>query len=125
MKKLGALREYLDAHGKEDKLLEILQGLYQDFSEDTMIGFFFTGKDLNAIVQGQKKLLMTALGYSESYTGKAVHSAHLNLPPIRRGQFFRRIKILEGKLKTLGLPDTAISEWVNFETQFEKILVKE
>lgn len=125
MTKLSALRSYLEKHGAEYTLNKILTEFYSKMSKDIMVGYFFQDKDLGKIVKGQLGLLLSATGIQPQYEGRGVHAAHLSLPAIRRGHFFRRLKLLEKTLEEFELPDESRKEWLEFERQFESILVKE
>ncbi len=130
--KLSFLKTYLEKEnpgetgvtgGVEIKLHSILQKFYQTLSSDLMIGFFFAGKDLEKIIHGQTKLLMTVMGFEKKYDGVPVSQAHANIAPIGRGHFHRRIVLLEKVLIDLDLPEAAKQDWLNFEKQFENVVV--
>jgi hemoglobin len=104
--------------GGESGLSEILKDFYQRMADDLLIGFFFTGKDLEKIASQQLKFLMRAMGASPSYSGKSPAQAHLELPPILAGHFDRRLRILEATLRDHHLTEREIQVWIQFETTF-------
>ena len=105
-------------HLGEENLRKILIDFYQRMERDVMIGFFFTGKDVEAIALKQLSFLMRAMGATPSYSGKAPADAHGELPPIRRGMFDRRLRILEETLIDHNLSADDTRTWVAFENAF-------
>lgn len=106
--------------GEEAGLERIVKDFYRRMAADIMIGFFFFGKNLDEIAMKQKEFLMRAMGATESYSGKAPADAHTALPPIRRGMFDRRLRILEETLKAHGVSAEDIRIWVAFESAFRE-----
>lgn len=93
-------------------------------SNDLLVGFFFSKKDLGKIARNQRDLILRASGLSEAYEGKLPASAHLEIPPILKGHFDRRLVILEEVLKSAGLSESAIAAWTQFERAFENVIVR-
>jgi hemoglobin len=112
------LKALFERAGGELGLAEILKDFYQRMADDLLIGFFFTGKDLNKIASQQLRFLMKAMGATLSYTGKAPAQAHVELPPILPGHFDRRLRILEETLRDHGLSESEIKTWIQFESTF-------
>ena len=108
--------------GGEPALEKILKDFYRRMSQDILIGYFFDGKDLDAIALKQKEFLLRAMGATEVYTGKAPADAHSNLPKILRGHFDRRLRILEDTLRANGLNAEDIRIWVTFESAFREAI---
>lgn len=102
---------------------EVLRDFYSEMNQDAMIGFFFRGKDTDAIAEKQSEFILKAAGLVTIYTGKNPASAHLGMPPIRMGQFNRRIQILKDLLSKKGLPQDAIDTWIAFEESFRNVVV--
>ena len=92
-------------------------------SQDVLIGFFFTGKNIETIADHQEQFLLFAMGVHATYSGKPPHTAHVALPPILGGHFDRRLVILEETLKDHGLSAQDIRTWLNFETAFRDLIV--
>lgn len=109
--------------GGEKGLETLLDQFYQRMSKDTMIGFFFEGKDLHSIALQQKKFLMRAMGATQSYQGKPPAQAHRELSPILPGHFDRRLKILEEVLTEAGLSAEDMRTWIAFENTFREGIV--
>ena len=115
-------RLYLNIGG-EAGLTEILRDFYRRMSQDTMIGFFFDGKNVEHIADQQRGFLMRAMGATSSYAGKAPAQAHEELAPILVGHFDRRLKLLEETLRTHQIGDEDIRTWVAFENAFREQIV--
>ena len=107
------------------RLHQILHRFYERMGADTMLGFFFAGKDLALIAENQARFLLRAMGVEPSYSGKAPATAHLALPPILSGHFDRRLRLLEETLKAEGLPSAFIQTWVQFEGLFRESIVSD
>jgi hemoglobin len=117
------LKKLYERAGGEQGLGEILRDFYARMARDVLIGFFFAGKDVDAIAMRQKSFLMRAFGVSASYSGKAPADAHTELPPILRGHFDRRLQLLEETLRDHGLAAEDIRTWVGFENAFRDQIV--
>lgn len=120
-----ALKNLYRHVGEEAGLAAILKDFYRRMSGDILIGFFFNDKDTDLIAERQKQFLMRAMGASPSYTGKAPAQAHDELPPILKGHFDRRLRILEETLRDHGVRDEDIRIWVSFESAFREGIVRD
>jgi truncated hemoglobin YjbI len=108
--------------GGEEKLREILRDFYNRMSQDVLIGFFFSGKDIQAIADQQANFLLFASGMKPTYQGKSPTNAHLALPPILKGHFDRRLVILRETLEAHSLNKKDIKTWINFENAFRNVV---
>lgn len=115
-----ALSDLFSTIGKEPGLEKILNQFYKKMSQDVLIGFFFTGKDIQAIAQMQKAFLMRAWGVTSSYPGRSPADAHTKLPPILKGHFDRRLVMLAETLSEFQVPEQQIQIWVQFEEKFRQ-----
>ncbi|MEN9722692.1 MAG: hypothetical protein RJB38_678 [Pseudomonadota bacterium] len=104
--------------GSKDRVHHIMLGFYERMAQDTMIGFFFAGKNLSEIAARQAEFLLKAMGESRTYSGLSPAQAHEKLAPILPGHFDRRTRLLEGHLKDQGLSPRAIQAWLDFEQAF-------
>jgi len=111
--------------GSDTRVFELMLGFYEAMARDTMIGFFFAGKNLPEISKKQADFLLRAMGVHATYSGKAPAQAHDRLPPILPGHFDRRARILENYLRTEGLSERSIRAWVQFEEAFRPAVVSD
>lgn len=107
----------------EDRILAILRRFYLRMSTDILIGFFFDGRDLDAIADMQARFLYRAMGLRPSYAGKSPAQAHTELPPILTGHFDRRLVLLEEILTAEGLDASQRQTWLAFENAFRDAVV--
>ncbi len=112
----------VDRVGGPERLRALVEKFYQRMALDSIIGFFFAGRDLQRIVDGQTAFLMRCFGATERYKGRPPNKAHAALPPIRRGQFNRRMQILRETLTEEGLPADDVEAWVKVEEGFRGLL---
>jgi truncated hemoglobin YjbI len=111
--------------GANERIRTILAKFYKIMSADTMLGFFFHGKNLSHIVEQQSLFLLRAMGAAVSFTGLPPSKAHSKIPPILKGHFDRRLLILRDLLQSEELSAEAVETWIAFENQFRKVIVKE
>jgi hemoglobin len=119
------LKALFERVGGEIGVQDILLDFYGRMARDVLIGFFFAGKDVDAIAMKQKSFLMRAFGATPSYSGKPPADAHTELPPILRGHFDRRLQILEETLRDHGVAVEDIRTWVGFENAFRDQIVSD
>ena len=117
------LRALVESRGGQKFLDQVLEKFYNRMSQDTMIGFFFTGRDLRAIAHKQRDFLMKAWGLSAEYTHRPPARAHEELPPILPGHFDRRLQILKEVLIDAGLNTSEIKAWIAFESSFRGVVI--
>jgi hemoglobin len=120
-----ALQALFQRIGGEAGLAAILQDFYRRMSTDILIGYFFDGKDVAAIAEMQKRFLMRGWGAAPSYTGKPPAQAHAQLPPILKGHFDRRLRLLEAVLRDHGVEEEDVRLWVAFESAFREGIERE
>ncbi len=112
----------VDRVGGPDRLRALVETFYQRMSQDSIVGFFFADRDLQKIIDGQTAFLMRRFGAVKRYRGRPPTVAHVSLPPIRRGQFDRRMQILRETLTDEGLPPEDVEAWVKVEEGFRGLL---
>ena len=122
---LEGLKTAYQEAGGADGVEKILRSFYQKLSKDVLVGFFFSGKDLEHIIQQQKAFLLRSMGETKTYSGKSPRTAHTHLPPILKGHFDRRLVVLRETLKEFGLSDKAAQAWVDYEDTFRSGIVEE
>jgi truncated hemoglobin YjbI len=101
--------------GGPERLREILERFYAKLFEDPMVGFFFAGKSLDAIVAGQLGFLLWAFGAKPELESRHPREAHADLRPILRGHFDRRLVVLREVLTAEGLAPDDVDAWLRVE----------
>lgn len=102
----------------------ILQRFYRVLAGDPLVGFHFAGRDLEAIVDGQRDFLMKAFGVTPEFTGRHPSVAHRSLAPILRGQFDRRLVLLSQILEDEGLTEAEREVWLSVERSMRSVVQK-
>lgn len=116
---LLALGQFLGA----TRIAVIVRAFYEVMHADLLIGFYFTGKDLDRIAEQQTAFILKAFGVTESYAGVPPAKAHSALPPILEGHFDRRLKLLDELLEREGLTLSQRKAWIGFENAFRAAIV--
>ena len=109
--------------GSEAEVRRIMRIFYRRMAEDAMLGFFFSGRDTDAVADRQAEFLLRAMGARATYTGNAPAQAHGALPPILPGHFDRRAVLLKQTLESEKLPAPHIQSWLEFEAAFRDAVV--
>jgi truncated hemoglobin YjbI len=117
---MGGRQGLVGRVGGVEGLRRILRRFYARLAADPMVGFFFAGRDLGAIVEGQLGFLLWALGEVPQLRVRHPRDAHGGLPPILRGHFDRRLVVLEETLREAGLGDDDIKAWLKIESALRK-----
>lgn len=102
----------------------VLQRFYRKLADDPMVGFHFAGRDLDQIVDGQLGFLLKAFGVEADFRGRHPSVAHRDLAPILRGQFDRRLVLLEETLREEGLSGDDREGWVGVERSMRSVVQK-
>ena len=118
---LAALHQHL---GSDAEVFRIMRLFYRRMEKDAMLGFFFSGRDVDQVADRQSEFLLRAMGARSSYSGKPPSDAHQKLQPILPGHFDRRAVILKQTLEAEHLPPQHIHAWLEFEAAFRDALVK-
>ncbi len=111
----GSVAGLVGRLGGPVRLRAILDDLYARLAADPLIGFFFAGKDLSMLAAGQHAFLMRAFQETERFHGRHPGVAHLELAPIRRGQFDRRLFVLREVLTEQGVHPLDVDAWAKVE----------
>lgn len=119
------IRKIVEDAGGPDVVRRLLLVFYQRMAEDALIGYFFAGKDLAHIADQQAGFILNAAGMTPRFEGKGPATAHIELPPIYRGHFDRRLVILREVLKENGVPSPVVDRWIAFEEGFRDMIVTE
>ena len=111
----GRVRGIVSRVGGPDRLREILKVFYGRMRDDLLLGFFFAGKNIEEIVDGQHAFLMRAFQETERFHGVHPSKAHLELAPILRGHFDRRLLVLRQVLEEHDLHPLDVRAWLKVE----------
>lgn len=120
----GSVRGLVGRLGGPDRMREILAVFYDRLVGDSIVGFFFAGKDMVKVVDGQHGFLMRAFQETERFHGIHPSKAHVDLAPILRGQFDRRLFILREVLTAEGIHKDDIDAWVKVEEGMRRLIQK-
>jgi truncated hemoglobin YjbI len=108
--------------GGETALRRILGDFYQRVFADTMIGFFFRNQDRAQLVELEYQLTAKTLGADIEYRGRSIREAHAN-HPIMKGQFLRRLRILEETLAAHEVDPAVRKAWLDHSRALEAAVV--
>jgi hemoglobin len=120
----GSVRGLVGRLGGPDRLREILTVFYDRLIEDSIVGFFFAGKDMPKVVAGQHAFLMRAFQETERFHGIHPSQAHLDLAPILRGHYDRRLVILRETLTAHSIHPDDIEAWLKVEQGMRRRIQK-
>ena len=90
-----------------DRLERASQVFYDQVFADPMIGFMFLGLDQSRLAAREFELMARVCGIEIEYQGRGLAAAHRR-HNIRRGQFDRRLVLLEGALERAGVPSEMV-----------------
>jgi truncated hemoglobin YjbI len=117
------LRTLIDSIGGAETLKRLLDRFYERMQTDTMVGYFFAGKNIHEIAEKQSQFMLLAAGLIQNPPIKGPATAHAELPPIYSGHFDRRLVLLREVLIEEGLSETHTQLWVSFEESFRAVVV--
>lgn len=117
---MAAAKGLVGRVGGIDGVRRILRRFYARLAADPMVGFFFAGRDLGSIVEGQLGFMLWAFGEVPQLRVRHPRDAHLGLPPILRGHFDRRLVILEETLRDAGLVEEDVRAWLKVESALRR-----
>ena len=123
MTEVAPARGLIQRLGGAERVREILVRFYALLAEDVWVGFFFVGRDLDEIVDGQLRFLMRATGEKVESPARHPADAHRDLPPILSGHFDRRVHLLRQVLGGEGVAPVEIEAWVRIEESMRRVVV--
>ncbi len=116
---------YLAAQlGDIEVMRHVLDTFYRKLFADVLVGFFFAGRDRDALVERQLEFTARAFGYDVAYAGKPVREVHAALPPILAGHFDRRHKLLGDAITEHALSEDIRTAWLEFDRSFRAVVVR-
>lgn len=100
--------------GGEAAVRTVVTKLYDALFLDPIVGFLFSGKDKQHIVDQQVVFTCGFLGGPQRYTGKSLPEAHAALP-ILPGHFDRRHFLLRRVLEQEGIDEDVRRVWLGID----------
>jgi hemoglobin len=97
-----------------DTLRAVITDFYERVFADVMIGYMFTGKDKQRLIDKEWELTARFLGGAAPYTGKSMRDAHAALQ-IFGGQFDRRLQILKNVLRDHRVDAEVAQAWIDHQ----------
>jgi truncated hemoglobin YjbI len=95
-----------------DALRRVIEDFYDRVFDDAMIGFLFTGKDKQRLIDKEWELAAQMLGApGVRYTGRPIREAHA-ASPIMGGHFDRRLQILKDVMADHDVDAEVRDAWV-------------
>ncbi|MES2643795.1 MAG: group 1 truncated hemoglobin [Myxococcota bacterium] len=89
--------------------------------DDSIIGFFFAGKDRSAVKLHEYEHAAASLGAPVAYTGRPIAPLHRTLR-INAGQFRRRLALLRQEIERAGLPPELVEAWLEPQRRMERVI---
>ncbi|MCA9565363.1 MAG: group 1 truncated hemoglobin [Myxococcales bacterium] len=105
----------------EERLRAVVADFIDRVYRDVIIGFFFLRIDKAALIEHEFRFAAAHLGGPKSYGGRTIAEAHRR-HPINRGQFRRRLWLLENTLRDHGIEDDIIERWIQHNQLLERVV---
>ncbi|MEE2750686.1 MAG: group 1 truncated hemoglobin [Myxococcota bacterium] len=100
--------------GGEPVLRVIVTEFVDRVFADSIIGFFFQGKNRERIIEKELEHAIAHLGGPQAYSGRPIQGVHQPLR-INAGQFRRRLAILRKVLSEQGADEEASRRWLEHD----------
>ena len=97
-----------------ERLRAVITDFYDRVFADVMIGYMFTGRDRQRLIDMEWELTARFLGSDQRYTGKPIRDAHAPLK-IFVGQFDRRLQILRNTLRDHQVDPAVAQAWIDHQ----------
>lgn len=94
-----------------DKLRVVITDFYDRLFDDMMIGFMFTGKPKQQLIDREWQFTANLLGGDVHYEGRTIRKAHAR-SPILGGHFERRLQILRETMADNQVPVPVQERWI-------------
>ncbi len=101
--------------GGEPVLRVIVTEFVNRVYADSIIGFFFQGKDRDRIIEKELEHAIAHLGGPQVYSGRPLERVHQPLR-INAGQFRRRLAILRKVLAEQGADEESARRWLEHDS---------
>jgi hemoglobin len=100
-----------DRVGGESAVRQVVDRFVDRMAADSVVGFFFDGKDLFRLKAHEYEHAAGALGAAVAYTGRPIAPLHRPLR-INAGQFRRRLALLRQEIDRAGIPEDVRERWL-------------
>lgn len=107
--------------GKEN-VVAIMTEFYKRAAEDSLIGQFFTGKNMDDITNKQTAFVINMMGGPKTYAGAPLDIAHEEFS-MSNTHFDRRQLILREVIDAHDLRRVEADEWIILEENFRKLII--
>ncbi len=108
----------------EEPLRRVIRDFYERVVADPMIGFLFTGKNVERLIQKEWELVAALLGAPVGYSGRSMTEAHARVP-ISVGHFDRRLVILEETLEAHQVDAEVRRRWLDHARGLRALLTSD
>ncbi len=107
------------------QLKSLVTEFYRRQAKDILIGYFFTDKNLDQIIERHTQFVARALGLTQEsdLQTQSVHDAHRHLK-ILPGHFDRRLQILKETLANTPHPPSLGQKWLHLEESQRDFIVQ-
>jgi hemoglobin len=109
-------------HIGADALRAVITDFYDRVFADVMIGYMFTGKDKQRLIDLEWELTARFLGGPHRYTGRPMRDAHAPLR-IFGGQFDRRLQLLRNTLADHRIEPAVADAWIDHQIALRDLVV--
>lgn len=117
--------DLIEELGGEEAAEALMGAFYDRLFEDVMIGYFFTGKDKEALAQSQLAYLRANLGGRKgAYVGLSIRKAHAKMA-ILPGHFDRRHQILRELLEEFGVVEHVKRAWWELDERMRPMVLRQ
>lgn len=117
--------DLIEEVGGEEVLQKLMRTFYDRLFEDLMIGFFFAGKDKEALVASQIDYVYANLGNrAGDYSGLPIRKAHHDMA-ILSGHFDRRHTILKEVLQEFEVPILVQEAWIALDLKMRPMVIRQ
>jgi truncated hemoglobin YjbI len=107
----------------EPLVRSVLTEFYERVFNDHMIGYMFSNKDKQRLIQKEVELTMNFLGSDTPYSGLPIKAVHAPLQ-IKTGQFNRRIQILKDCLNHFKVSIEIQKPWLEHSEAFRQVVTR-
>lgn len=109
---------------RKENIRKVLEDFYDRVFADTMIGFYFRGRDKQRLIEKELELTLALFGENIKYSGKPIKETHWALR-IMGGHFDRRNQILKETISDHNLPRDEAKIWIEHSEKMRKMITRD